>query len=57
MKLHRKSTQSLTLGDLILAVCSSTKKGSEAAAAVYDLFGSGQVRFLDGGRQLRVRVV
>jgi hypothetical protein len=46
----------LLLGDLILAVSSSTESSREMVAAVADLLASGQVRVHDNGRFLRARV-
>ena len=50
---HRRS--SLTLGDLILAVSSSSHSSREAAAAVTDLLRSGRVSLTH--RRCKVRVV
>ena len=44
----------LTLGDLILAVSSSSHSSRETIAAVADLLGSGQVRLTH--RRCKVRV-
>ncbi|MGI9088331.1 MAG: hypothetical protein ACR2HH_11415 [Chthoniobacterales bacterium] len=49
-------TQTLSLGDLILAVSSCTKSTKETVAAVADLLGSGQVRVQSNGRFTRARV-
>ena len=51
-----KSSQRLSLGDLILAVSSCTKNTKETVAAVADLLGSGQVRLESNGRFTRARV-
>ena len=51
-----KSPQTLSLGDLILAVSSCTKSTKETVAAVADLLGSGQVRVQSNGRFTRARV-
>ena len=51
-----KSSQKLSLGDLILAVSSCTKNTKETIAAVADLLGSGQVRVESNGRFTRARV-
>ena len=48
--------RTLSLGDLILAVSSSTKNTKETVAAVADLIGSGQVRVENNGRFTRARV-
>lgn len=49
-------TQTLSLGDLIMAVSSCTKSTKETVAAVADLLGSGQVRVQNNGRFTRARV-
>ena len=49
-------TQTLSLGDLILAVSSCTKSTKETVAAVANLLGSGQVRVQSNGRFTRARV-
>jgi hypothetical protein len=51
-----KNPQTLSLGDLILAVSSCTKSTKETVAAVADLLGSGQVRVQSNGRFTRARV-
>ena len=51
-----KSSQTLSLGDLIMAVSSCTKNTKETVAAVADLLGSGQVRVQSNGRFTRARV-
>jgi len=51
-----KSPQTLSLGDLILAVSSCTKNTKETVAAVADLLGSGQVRVQSNGRFTPARV-
>jgi hypothetical protein len=51
-----KPAQTLSLGDLILAVSSCTKNTKETVAAVADLLGSGQVRLENNGRMTRARV-
>jgi hypothetical protein len=51
-----KNRQTLSLGDLILAVSSCTKSTKETVAAVADLLGSGQVRVQSNGRFTRARV-
>ena len=48
--------QSLTLGDLVLAVSSVSRNSNETAAAVADLLESGRVRLTNNGRTLRARV-
>lgn len=48
--------QTLSLGDLIMAVSSCTKSTKETVAAVADLLGSGQVRVENNGRFTRARV-
>ncbi len=57
MKKTQKSTSSLTLGDLILAVSSSTRSSRETLAAVTDLLESGRVRLQSGRRTIRARMV
>ena len=51
-----KTQQTLSLGDLILAVSSCTKSTKETVAAVADLLGSGQVRLENNGHFTRARV-
>lgn len=51
-----KTSQKLSLGDLILAVSSCTKSTRETAAAVADLLGSGKVQLKSGGGLTRARV-
>lgn len=51
-----KSSQKLSLGDLIMAVSSCTKSTKETVAAVADLLGSGQVRVESNGVLTRARV-
>lgn len=51
-----KQRQTLSLGDLILAVSSCTKNTKETVAAVADLLGSGQVRIQSNGRFTRAQV-
>ena len=51
-----KPRQTLSLGDLILAVSSCTRSTKETVAAVADLLGSGQVRVENNGRFTRARV-
>jgi S-adenosylmethionine:tRNA-ribosyltransferase-isomerase (queuine synthetase) len=46
----------LTLGDLVLAVSSSSRNTNEAAAALADLLESGRVRLCNNGRTIRARV-
>ncbi len=45
-----------SLGDLILAVSSSSKNNRETIAAVADLLESGQVRLNSHGRKVRARL-
>ncbi|MEO6787469.1 MAG: hypothetical protein ABI318_15160 [Chthoniobacteraceae bacterium] len=49
-------SQSLTLGDLVLAVSSVSRNTNETAAAVADLLESGRVRLTNNGRTIRARV-
>ena len=51
-----RTSPKLSLGDLILAVSSSTSSTSEAAAALASLFDSGKVTVQNGGQPTRVRV-
>ncbi len=51
-----KPRQTLSLGDLILAVSSCTKSTKETVAAVADLLGSGQVKLENNGRFTRAKV-
>ncbi|MCA1659452.1 MAG: hypothetical protein LC642_02765 [Verrucomicrobiaceae bacterium] len=51
-----KSSKTLSLGDLILAVSSCTTSTKETVAAVADLLGSGQVKLENNGRFTRARV-
>ena len=51
-----KPRQKLSLGDLILAVSSCTKNTKETAAAVANLFATGQVRVQSNGQLTRARV-
>jgi hypothetical protein len=46
----------LSLGDLILAVSSCTKNTAETVAAVADLLSSGRVRVENNGHFTRARV-
>ncbi len=59
MKKHTqilRSSQKMSLGDLILAVSSCTKNTKETAAAVADLLASRQVRVENNGRFTKARV-
>lgn len=59
MKKHTqilKSSQTLSLGDLIMAVSSCSKSTKETVAAVANLLGTGQVRVESNGRFARARV-
>ena len=51
-----RTSSKLSLGDLILAVSSSTSSTAEAAATLANLFKSGQVRVQNGSQTARVRV-
>lgn len=51
-----KPRQTLSLGDLVLAVSSCTKNTKETVAAVAALLGSGQVQMATNGRLTRARV-
>lgn len=59
MKRTLKKSQrasSLSLGDLILAVSSSSRNNRETIAAVADLLESGRVRLDSNGRKVRAHV-
>ena len=56
-RISKNATRSnLTLGDLVLAVSSSSRNMNETAAAVADLLESGRVRLTNNGRIIRARV-
>jgi hypothetical protein len=58
MKKRKSANKSFSLGDLILAVSSSSKSKEETAAAVADLLASGKVQLLNhGGTMTRARVL
>lgn len=52
-KIHRHN---YSLGDLILAVSTSSKNNRETVAAVTDLIESGRVRFQTNGRRVRAHI-
>ena len=52
----KTAKQTLTLGDLVAAVSSSSRNFSETAAAVTDLLESGRVLLTNNGRSIRARV-
>ncbi len=52
----KTAKQTLTLGDLVVAVSSASRNFSETAAAVTDLLESGRVRLTNNGRSIRARV-
>ena len=54
--LKKTARNNYSLGDLILAVSSSSKNNRETLAAVADLLESGQVRLNSHGRKVRARV-
>jgi len=58
MKKHLKKSNRAhySLGDLIMAVSSFSKKDDETVVAVADLLESGRVRFSSQGRKIRARV-
>jgi hypothetical protein len=56
MKRRKVTSRPLSLGDLILAVSSSSDDIREAAATVDHLFASGQVSIMNNGRKVRARV-
>ena len=51
-----KTSQDVSLGDLILAVSSCTKSTKETVATVADLLASGQVKVQSNGHFTRARV-
>lgn len=51
-----RTSPKLSLGDLIVSVSSCTRSTSEAAAALANLFATGQVRVQNGSQPTRVRV-
>ncbi len=53
----KSSGNNLTLGDLILAVSSSSRNSRETLAAVADLLESGRVRLQSSRRPVRARMV
>lgn len=56
-KNHQKMNRTnYSLGDLILAVSSSSRNNRETVAAVADLIESGRVRFQTNGRKVRAHV-
>lgn len=55
LKKSERASQ-FSLGDLILAVSSSSKNSRETVAAVADLLDSGRVKINAGGRKVRARV-
>lgn len=56
MKKILKTTNRITLGDLVAAVTSVSRNLNEATAAVTDLIESGRVRLTSNGRMIRARV-
>lgn len=54
--LKKTARTNYSLGDLILAVSSSSKNNRETIAAVADLLESGQVRLNSHGRKVRARI-
>jgi hypothetical protein len=56
MKRRKASSRPLSLGDLILAVSSSSNDIREAAATVDHLLASGQVSIMNNGRKIRARI-
>lgn len=54
--LKKAARTNYSLGDLILAVSSSSKNNSETIAAVADLLESGKVRLNSNGRKVRARL-
>ncbi len=54
--LKKAARANYSLGDLILAVSTSSKSNRETIAAVADLLESGRVRLASHGRKVRARV-
>ena len=52
----KTASRSLTLGDLIVAVSSTSRNSRETLAAMTDLLESGQVRIQSGHKTVRARV-
>jgi hypothetical protein len=56
MKRRKLRNRPLSLGDLILAVSAYADSQEETVATVADLLASGQVRLMNKGHQIKVRV-
>ena len=56
MKRRQLASRPLSLGDLILAVSSYSESQEETVATVADLLATGQVRLMNHGTKVRVRV-
>ncbi|MDB6154604.1 MAG: hypothetical protein JWL90_3057 [Chthoniobacteraceae bacterium] len=54
--LKKAARANYSLGDLILAVSTSSKSNRETIAAVADLLESGKVRLASQGRKVRARL-
>ena len=54
--LKKAARNNYSLGELIMAVSTSSKNNRETIAAVADLLESGQVRLNSNGRKVRARV-
>ena len=52
----KTANRNLTLGDLILAVSSTSRNSRETLAAMTDLLESGRVRLQSGRQSVRARV-
>lgn len=53
----KRANRNFTLGDLILAVSSTSRSSRETLAAMTDLLESGRVRIQSGGQAVRARVL
>ena len=54
--LKKTARTNYSLGELIMAVSTSSKNNRETIAAVADLLESGQVRLNSNGRKVRARL-
>ena len=52
----KTASRNLTLGDLIVAVSSTSRNNRETLAAMTDLLESGRVRLQSGQKTVRARV-
>ncbi len=53
----KRANRNFTLGDLILAVSSTSRSSRETLAAMTDLLESGRVRIQSGSQSVRARVL